>query len=209
MDIHKVIGNSPFLTEKGLCSTKASFYWVLYNPLCLQLDSEDNPLQGNEPYNAVDAISMRHDICYQDNDTPARKRECDCKMIAELNALIPKGRREKVDRQLVWSIIGLKHSMGLGIDWSNQLANELHKPVRRRFDKRTVFAKQVYDIWTADLVDMSSFSRSSKGYKYILTVIDAFSKHSWIIPLKTKTGRGCTCVSEIVPQWSAKSFVDG
>ena len=48
---------------------------------------------------------MRHDICYRDNDTPAGKRECDRKMLAELNALIPKGRREKVDRQLVRSII--------------------------------------------------------------------------------------------------------
>ena len=56
--------------------------------------------------------------------------------------------------------------------WSNQLANELHNPVRRRFDKRTVFAKQVDDIWTADLVDMSSFSRSNKGYKYLMTVIE-------------------------------------
>ena len=45
--------------------------------------------------------------------------------------------------------------MWLGIHWNNQLANELHKPVRRRFDKRTVFAKQVEDIWTADLVEMS------------------------------------------------------
>ena len=44
-----------------------------------------------------------------------------------------------------------EHTMGLGIDWSNQLANELHKPVRRRFEKRTVFAKQVNDIWTADV----------------------------------------------------------
>ena len=75
--------------------------------------------------------------------------------------------------------------MGLGIDWSNQLANELHKPVRGRFDKRTVFAKQVDDIWTADLVDMSPFSRSNKGYKYLLTVIDVFSKYGWIVPLKT------------------------
>ena len=58
--------------------------------------------------------------------------------------------------------------MGLGIHWTNQLANELHKPVRRRFDKRTVFAKQVDDIWAADLVDMSSFSRSNNGYKYLL-----------------------------------------
>ena len=80
---------------------------------------------------------MHHDICYRDNDTPAGKRECDRKMLAGLNALNPEGRREKVDRALVRSIIGLKHRMGLGIDWSNQLANELHKPVRRRFDIRT------------------------------------------------------------------------
>ena len=79
--------------------------------------------------------------------------------------------------------------MGLGIDWSNQLTKELHKPVRRRFDKRTVFAKHVGDIWTADLVDMSSFSRSNKGYKYLLTVIGVFSKYGWIVPLKTKTDK--------------------
>ena len=85
---------------------------------------------------------------------------------------MPKGRREKVDRQLVRSIIGLKHRFGLGMHWTNQLANELHKPIRRRFDKRTVFANQVDDIWAADLVDMSPFSRSNKGYKYLLTVID-------------------------------------
>ena len=116
-----------------------------YNPLHLQLDSQDNPLPGNEPYNAVDTISMHRDICYRDNDTPA-----------ELKRLVPEGRREKMNRQLVRSIIGLKHRMGLGIDWSNQLANELHKPTRRRFDKRNVFAKQVDDTWTADLVDCDS-----------------------------------------------------
>ena len=78
--------------------------------------------------------------------------------------------------------------MGLGIDWSNQLANELHKPVQRRFNKRAVFTKQVYDIWTADLIDMSSFSRTNKGYKYLLTVIDVLSKYSCIVSSKTKTG---------------------
>ena len=64
--------------------------------------------------------------------------------------------------------------------------NELHKPVRRRFDKHIVFAKQVNDIWTADLFDMSSLSRSNKGNKYTLTVIDVFSKYGWIIPLKPR-----------------------
>ena len=79
--------------------------------------------------------------------------------------------------------------MGLGIHWSNQLSNELHKPVWRRFDKCTVFAKQVNDIWTADLVDMSLFSRSNKGYKYLWTVIDVFIKYGCIVLLKTKTGK--------------------
>ena len=98
------------------------------------------------------------------------------KMLAELNTLVPKGRREKVDRLLVRSIVGLKHRLGMGV-WRNQLANELHKPVRKRFDKRSVFAKQVDDIWAADLVDMSPFSRSNKGYKYLLTVIDVYCKY--------------------------------
>ena len=78
----------------------------------LQLDSQDNPLPGNESYNAVDAISIRHDICYRDNDT-AGKREYDREMLAELNVLVPRERREKLDRQLVRSISGLKHRMGL------------------------------------------------------------------------------------------------
>ena len=73
--------------------------------------------------------------------------------------------------------------------WINQLTNELHKPVRRRFDKRSLFAKQVDDIWAADLVDMSPFFRSSKGYKYLLTVIDVYGKYGWIVPLKTKAGK--------------------
>ena len=123
-------------------------------------------------------------------------------MLAELNALLPKDRREKVDRQLVRSIIGLKHRMGLGIHWSNQQANELQKPARRRFDKRAVFSKQVDDIWTAGLVEMSSVSRSNKGYKYLLTVIDVFSKYGWIVPLKTKTGKE-------VAQACRKLFLNG
>ena len=109
-------------------------------------------------------------------------------MLAELNTVVPKGRREKVDRLLVRSIIDLEHRLGMGV-WSNQLANELHKPVRRWFDKRSVSAKQVDDIWAADLVDMSPFFRSNKGYKYLLTVINAYSKYGWIVPLKTKTGK--------------------
>ena len=61
--------------------------------------------------------------------------------------------------------------MGLGIDWSNQL----HKPGRRRFDKRTVFAKQVDDIWTADrpsLYPIHIFDVSKKNEQLTEGVVD-------------------------------------
>ena len=72
----------------------------------------------------------------------------------------------------------------MGVNWSSQLADELHKPVRKHYQKRSVFAKQVDDIWTAVLVDMSPYLRSNSGNKYLLTVIDVFSKYEWIVPGK-------------------------
>ena len=72
--------------------------------------------------------------------------------------------------------------------WTDELAEELHKPVTRKFKKRRVYAGGVDEIWTADLVDMKSFEKFNKGVKYLLTVIDVFSKYGWIVPLKNKTG---------------------
>ena len=66
---------------------------------------------------------------------------------------------------------------GGGVKWSNELAEELHKPIRKKFQKRRVFAHGVDAIWAADLVEMQSFSRINKGYKYILMIIDVFSKY--------------------------------
>ena len=72
--------------------------------------------------------------------------------------------------------------------WSDALAEELHKPVTRKFKKRIVYARGVDKIWAADLVDMKAFAQENKGVKYLLTVLDVFSKYGWIVPLKTKTG---------------------
>ena len=168
VEIHKVIGKMPFKPKRGFVLPKHRYTWP-YKPLHLELDSKDRLLPGVEPHNAVDAIAVRHDICYRDNESG--KPECDRKMLAELNALTPRGRREKVDRQLVRDIIGQKHRLGMGV-WSSQLADELHKPV---------IAKQVDNIWTADLVNMLPYSRSNIGYKYLLTVIDVFSKYGRIV----------------------------
>ena len=71
-------------------------------------------------------------------------------------------------------------------DWSQQLANELHKPITRNFQKRLVISNGIDDIWAADLVEMQKFSKWNKGIKYLLMVIDVFSKYGWIRGLKDK-----------------------
>ena len=35
---------------------------------------------------------------------------------------------------------------------------------------------------------MKEWSRANKGYKYMMNVIDVFSKYAWSIPMKNKTG---------------------
>jgi len=51
-----------------------------------------------------------------------------------------------------------------------------------------VYVNGIDKIWAADLVDMQSFSKFNRGVKYLLTVIDVFSKFGWMILLKDKTG---------------------
>ena len=186
MDIHKEIGRLP-RPKKGFTLPKHK-YTGPYNPLKEQLDENDQPVPGQEPFNAVDAISMKHDICYRDNAAKPGKEKCDDEMLLELDLLDPKNLRERFDRSLVRKIISAKKRLGWGIEWSNELADELHKPIRRKFQKRIVFAKNVDDVWAADLVDMQAFSKFNNGFKYILMIIDVFSKFGWAVPLKTKTG---------------------
>ena len=68
------------------------------------------------------------------------------------------------------------------------LAEELHKPVKRKFRKRRVLVSGNNKIWAADLADMQALSEENEGYKFLLLVIDTFSKYGWIVPLKNKKG---------------------
>ncbi len=69
----------------------------------------------------------------------------------------------------------------------NQNTYTLHKPLKRKFKRNRVVVFGVDAQWQSDLVDMSQYSRVNDGYRYILTVIDIFSKFAWAIPLKNKT----------------------
>ena len=71
---------------------------------------------------------------------------------------------------------------------SSILADERHKPIIRRFNKRKVYSQFKDNIWGVDLVDMQSLSRKNKGIKYLLCAIDLYSKYAFVIPLKDKKG---------------------
>ena len=82
-----------------------------------------------------------------------------------------------------------KKSQGKGLANNKeniQLANELHEPIIKRFNKRKVYSSFKVNIWGVDLADMHLLSKFNKGFRFLLCVIDIFSKYAWVIPLKNK-----------------------
>ena len=59
---------------------------------------------------------------------------------------------------------------------NEKLAEELHKPIIKNVQKRTVYSGFKDNIWAADLTDMQIISKFNKGFRFVLCVIDIFSK---------------------------------
>ena len=86
-----------------------------------------------------------------------------------------------------------KKSKGSGVNTklapqNQQLAEELHKSIIRKFQKRKIHAAFKDNIWGTDLADIELLSRYNKGIRFLLCVIDIFSKYAWVAPLKDKKG---------------------
>ena len=90
-----------------------------------------------------------------------------------------------------------KNSKGSGVTLANrsaiksvprneQLAEEIHKPIIRKSKKREVYSAFRDNIWAAYLADMQLISKFNKGFRYLLCVIDIYSKYPWVVPLKEK-----------------------
>ena len=88
-----------------------------------------------------------------------------------------------------------KKSKGAGIKneikKNQQLNNELHKPIIRKFKKRKVYSSFRDNIWGVDLADMQLLSKCNKGTRYLLYLlcaIDLFSKYTFVVPFIDKKG---------------------
>jgi len=73
-----------------------------------------------------------------------------------------------------------------------QDAKLLHRSARKRFARNPYTVTNVGDVWECDLLDVNSYAKYNDNFRYILSVIDAFSKFLYLIPVKTKSGPAVT-----------------
>ena len=73
-----------------------------------------------------------------------------------------------------------------------KIIDELHKPAMRNYPRRKFEYRDIDETWQADLVEMQPYAKENKGYRYMLTVIDVYSKYAWAIQVKSKSGENVT-----------------
>ena len=71
---------------------------------------------------------------------------------------------------------------------NQQLADKLHKAIIRKFKRRKVYSSFKDNVWGADLADMQLISKYNERTRFLLCVIDIFSKYAWDVRLKDKKG---------------------
>ena len=143
--------------------------------------------------NELDKACFVHDAAYSDRKDLTKRTIADKNL---KNRAFDIAKEPKYDRyqrglaSMVYKFFDSKVS-GSGaklIPENKQLANELHKPIIRKLEKRKVYSTFKDNIWGVDLADMQLLSKYNKGIRFLLCVIDIFSKYAWVVPLKDKKG---------------------
>ena len=140
--------------------------------------------------NELDKACFQHDSAYVDHKDLINRTEADKVLRDKAYDIASNPKYDGYQRGLANMVCKFfdKKSLGSAIAISSILADERHKPIIRKFDKRKVYLQFKDNIWGVDLVDMQSLSRKNKGIKYLLCAIDLYSKYAFFIPLKDKKG---------------------
>ena len=203
IDIHKAITSNPIskniLMPWGSHSNPNSLRGKLFN----KYTGSGNPVEkyvdfypyAGQIYKVHDLLSsnndrcsMLHDIKYtvaenigqNPKDVKTRKLDADRKW---LNCFKP---RTLYD-MLTYTAIKSKETLGLGNNFPMEdLSNELNKLTINKFPRKKLIVNHINEIHSTDLVDMTQYSKINKGYKYIFTNTDVFSKIAYAYPIKSK-----------------------
>ena len=147
--------------------------------------------------NELDKACFQHDSAYTDHKDLINRTEADKVLRDKVYDIASNPKYDGYQRGLASMVYKFfdKKSTGSGFKKlknmarsSSILADERHKPIIRKFDKRKVYSQFKDNIWGVDVADMQSLSRKYKGIKYLLCAIDLYSKYAFVIPLKDKKG---------------------
>ena len=67
------------------------------------------------------------------------------------------------------------------IKQNEQLAEELHEPIIKKFKRRKVYSSFKDNIWVADLAAMQFINKFIKGFNFLLCVINIVRKYMWVV----------------------------
>ena len=144
--------------------------------------------------NELDKACFQHDMAYGDFKDLERRTASDKVLRDKAFNIAKNPKYDGYQRGLAFMVHKLfdKKSKGCGVnislDFNEQIAKELHKPIIRNFKKRKVYSGSRDNIWGANLADMQLISKFNKGFRFLLCLIDIFSKCAWVAPLKEKKG---------------------
>ena len=146
----------------------------------------------------LDKACFQHDMAYGETKDFKKRTQSDKVLKNEAFKIASDPKYDGYQRGLALMVYKFfdKMSKGSGIVASlankssnkpnYQLANKLHKPIIKKFNKRRVYSSFRDNIWVVDLADMQWLSKYNKGIKYLLCTIDLFSKYAWVVPIKDK-----------------------
>ena len=147
--------------------------------------------------NELDKACFQHDSAYADHKDLINRTEADKVLRDKAYNVASNPEYDGYQSGLasmVYKFFDSKVSSGSGTkkDMTKSssliLADELHKPVIRKSNKRKAYLQFKDNILGVDLADMKSLSKHNKSIKYLLCAIELFSKYAFFVPLKDKKG---------------------
>ena len=147
---------------------------------------------GNTSYiynNDLDKACFQHDMSYGKYKDLTKITQSDKGLRDKSFKIASNPKYDAYERRLVLeksASLADKFAKGSGINsiLNKQLADELHRPIIRKFRRRKVNSSFKDNILGADLVDMQLISNCNNRISFLLFVINIFSEYAWVVLLK-------------------------
>ena len=142
--------------------------------------------------NGLDKACFQHDMAHEDFKVLKRRTFSEKVLRVKAFNIAKNPKYDGYQRGLASMVYKFfdKKSKGSGVTievkHNEQSAKELHKPIVRNFKKRTVYSGFKDNICGANLADVQLVSKFNKGFRFLLCVINIFSRYAWVVPLKVK-----------------------